>query len=355
MASALRTAILALTPDLYWPLDELSGTVAHDISGNGHNGTYQGTFQRGFPGVPGDSGAGAIQLNGQPSSAPFWGAHIAGLADSGTLTVLLFFFNRTSTFSVSEVPWSWSANGTQGYYGQFNSASSRLNGQIGQSGGYVVVNVQQIFSDFLNAWHMWSITWNAAAPNFSVYLDAAFQGSSSSITLHGTPPTTDFTAGFFNATSPTQPYTGGLAHVAKFNSVLTNTQLQTIFNASGALPASVGNIQAAATSGASPTTYTLGTAVTGLTGFGTIAVPNLYGCIVTITTFPPGIGQYGGTPPSHKPALGRIRFSDLNGDSHGTFVEDSPQIILAPDRTNAFLRYSFASGVHATVQPITIP
>lgn len=38
--SALMRVIQALAPAGYWPLDEASGTVAYDKSGNGNNGTY---------------------------------------------------------------------------------------------------------------------------------------------------------------------------------------------------------------------------------------------------------------------------------------------------------------------------
>jgi hypothetical protein len=37
-----QTVILADNPAAFWPLNETSGTVAHDLSGNGWNGTYEG-------------------------------------------------------------------------------------------------------------------------------------------------------------------------------------------------------------------------------------------------------------------------------------------------------------------------
>jgi hypothetical protein len=38
----LQATILASRPIAYWPMQETSGTVAHDVSGFGHNGTYVG-------------------------------------------------------------------------------------------------------------------------------------------------------------------------------------------------------------------------------------------------------------------------------------------------------------------------
>ncbi len=48
-----KSDILANHPIAYWPLDETSGTIANDISGNGHNGTYVGsTIFQNQPGTP---------------------------------------------------------------------------------------------------------------------------------------------------------------------------------------------------------------------------------------------------------------------------------------------------------------
>jgi hypothetical protein len=50
--------VLADSPVAYWRLDETSGTVAHDSSGNGLNGTYSGAITFGQAGaVAGDSAA----------------------------------------------------------------------------------------------------------------------------------------------------------------------------------------------------------------------------------------------------------------------------------------------------------
>ncbi|WP_233863468.1 arabinofuranosidase catalytic domain-containing protein [Paraburkholderia adhaesiva] len=55
--SPYRSVVLANGPYAYWPLNETSGTVAADISGNGRNGTYQAGAQLAsgllLPGMPG--------------------------------------------------------------------------------------------------------------------------------------------------------------------------------------------------------------------------------------------------------------------------------------------------------------
>jgi hypothetical protein len=42
--STYQSLVLTSSPYAYYPLTETSGTVANDISGNGRNGTYEGTY-----------------------------------------------------------------------------------------------------------------------------------------------------------------------------------------------------------------------------------------------------------------------------------------------------------------------
>ena len=50
-SSVYRAAVLADSPLAYWRLGETSGTVAHDETGNGHDGTYVGGVTLGQPGA----------------------------------------------------------------------------------------------------------------------------------------------------------------------------------------------------------------------------------------------------------------------------------------------------------------
>ncbi len=63
-SSVYRTAVLADTPLAYWRLGEKSGTVAHDETGHGYDGTYTGTYTLGTPGpLAGDPDT-AVTLDG---------------------------------------------------------------------------------------------------------------------------------------------------------------------------------------------------------------------------------------------------------------------------------------------------
>ena len=53
-ASSYAARVLGDAPIGYWRLDETSGTVAHDSSGHGHDGTYGSNVVLGQPGLVGD-------------------------------------------------------------------------------------------------------------------------------------------------------------------------------------------------------------------------------------------------------------------------------------------------------------
>jgi len=50
-SSVYRATVLADTPLAYWRLGETTGTVAHDETGNGHDGTYIGGYTLGQTGA----------------------------------------------------------------------------------------------------------------------------------------------------------------------------------------------------------------------------------------------------------------------------------------------------------------
>lgn len=55
--------VLADSPALFWPMDETSGTVATDASGNGNHGTYSGATLNQASLLPGDPG-GSVSFDG---------------------------------------------------------------------------------------------------------------------------------------------------------------------------------------------------------------------------------------------------------------------------------------------------
>jgi hypothetical protein len=101
-----------------------------------------------------------------------------------------------------------------------------------------------------------------------------------------------------------------------------------------------------------PFAWIVGTPVTGLTGTGAIAVLDILGVIVSITTLPSGWGQTAETPGRKIPAMGSIQADDgtVYTDNHQVhYVE---QIILLQASWATSVRYNFRPGIVATVTPI---
>ena len=153
MVSQLRAAILSLNPTMYWPLDELVGLTAFDLSGNGNNGTYNSNIQQGVTGVPGDvPGSTGIEFFPQPGAAPFKGVSRSGLAAPPGLSVVFYFRIFVNTFGASEVPFSWTGGSANGFLCQFNSASQNLQLLVGTAGGYPMDGEPQVSYGIDRAW-----------------------------------------------------------------------------------------------------------------------------------------------------------------------------------------------------------
>jgi hypothetical protein len=63
-SSVYRAAVLADAPLAYWRLGEKSGTVAHDETGHGYDGTYTGTYTLGAAGALAGDPDTAVTLDG---------------------------------------------------------------------------------------------------------------------------------------------------------------------------------------------------------------------------------------------------------------------------------------------------
>src|SRR5260221_455769 len=95
----------------YWPLNELSGPVAFDISGNGRNGTHN-AVTLGQPGI-GDGGT-STKYDGSTSWTNGYTASLAGAFNGQELTVLIWYKVRAAsvwTDGISRSSWVILADG----------------------------------------------------------------------------------------------------------------------------------------------------------------------------------------------------------------------------------------------------
>ena len=95
----LNDVIIAASPDAWWKLDETSGTVAHDSSGNGHDlsvpvGSGTPTWNQ----APAPTGVNAPLFT---KTAPRTGLNLPGYtALTGAFTVLGWFYRTDTSFAI---------------------------------------------------------------------------------------------------------------------------------------------------------------------------------------------------------------------------------------------------------------
>lgn len=107
MASYLDT-VLALSPVAFWRLDEASGTVMSDSSGNGHDGTYYNDCVFGRP-SPILTDAGSFAISGRVGSTPAPDSGPLNVVNGSTIIGWILYrsdiFANTATLLCREAQW----------------------------------------------------------------------------------------------------------------------------------------------------------------------------------------------------------------------------------------------------------
>lgn len=96
---------------------------------------------------------------------------------------------------------------------------------------------------------------------------------------------------------------------------------------------------------------TLGTPVA-VTGDGEIAVQNILGCLVQVTSVPPGWGKGTGADPRRLPSTLDVRFGDANGAERDVGVRHEHQLVWGAHPTTTRILYTARPFVEATITPI---
>jgi hypothetical protein len=159
-------AVLADGPVAYWRLGEPSGTIAHDASGHGVDGTYQGGFTLGATGaIAGDPDT-AVTLGGTNGFVRI--PNVPTIDNVAIVTIEAWA--RGASTSMTQL---FSAAGGGGYQVVWNG---------GVAGAYargIYVNATTRITDA--AWHQIVVTWDGAAA--TVYLDGVTSNMGASTIL----------------------------------------------------------------------------------------------------------------------------------------------------------------------------
>lgn len=204
----------------YWPLSEPSGTVVKDYSGHGYNGTYTGV-DLAQPGI------------GDGKSCPLYD----GVNDYSNIAVIRNVISYTE-FTISlwvkvSSAGVWTDGVSRWALGLFVDANNRIdirrtvvNNTL--TIAYTAGAVAKSFSPTtfaLTSWLHIAMTVSVNADQFKAYVNNSLQGTATGLGVWaGVSGATTSAFGAVNIT-PTNAWSGNVAHVAIWNTPLTANQI----------------------------------------------------------------------------------------------------------------------------------
>lgn len=213
------TKVQSLSPLAFWPLNEASGSVAYDRSGNGFNGAYTGVDL----GQAGQGGQTCVFFGGSGDSLNVYSAGLAGAFSTAAGSIALWAkvnsssdwtdgsFRNVATFYVD------GSNSIQIYK---SSTNNRISWSYIAGG----TNSQRNKSDASSTgWMHLALTWSKAADQVIAYYNGAQEG----VTLTGLGTwagalSNNFTAiGCLRVATALQVWNGYIQYPAIWTRVLT--------------------------------------------------------------------------------------------------------------------------------------
>ncbi len=226
--SSYQTTILADHPVSYWPLNEMGGTVIHDVAGT-NNGTAMNTAGLTF------GGPGVLYSNGVNSDTAIYfqntNSGYIRIPYSSTLNtpnfsvetwlkMPIFPVNGAGadmnplSFDVAFNPYGWTFE-----IAYPNGANPLLYGWLASGGAWTRVNSG---TSLQGSWSYYVLTYDGTS--FKVYTNGVLAVSSSSGYAQATAGTPLY-LGAYNNSGSTRFYNGGMENVAEYNYALTPTQI----------------------------------------------------------------------------------------------------------------------------------
>ncbi|WP_419580182.1 cadherin-like domain-containing protein [Stieleria magnilauensis] len=201
----------------WYPLDEVSGTVATDSSGNGHHGTVTGGAWA--------SGQldGAIEFNADGNiSVP--SAALATVDQE--ITIALWTYGGDTQPVSDSILYGVNAVGDRVFNVHLPFTNGRVYWDAGQDAGYDRINKVADPLVHRDSWHHWAFTKNVATGRMNIYLDGALwhSGTGKTKSMAGV---TSFTLGA--QTNGSESYDGLLDDVRIYDHELTSAEVLGLF------------------------------------------------------------------------------------------------------------------------------
>lgn len=228
-----ESVVLADSPTLLWMLDETSGTAAADATGNGHAGTYSGTYTQGVTGPAGvdahavtvSGGSGLIYQNASQTSPDVFSIEFWFNTTSNSQVIGGFGSAQSGIPGTSDREIYMNADGTVGMY-VYNNGSAGPVQQINTSG--------TAYND--GAWHYLAATFSKNTTAMFIYIDGAQKATTASAPSVVFDYTGYWLCGADNKAIAANPpassfFTGSLSAFAIYPAVLTSTQVSNHYNA----------------------------------------------------------------------------------------------------------------------------
>lgn len=226
----LSTKLLALSPATllgYWPLWEPSGALAADLSGNGYDGAVTGAAF-GATGI-GD-GHTALTCDGSGDYVDIYSAGLGAAFDGDAGTVLLWI--KTNAWD----------DGSPRYalYIYADADNFLFVYKLGAGGDLITYRMaggtalyETVDTGGVATWLCLALTWSHSADEQKTYLNGVQMGT----TLTGLGAWSGAPSSMKISRTSTAAWSGVLAHVALWDSVLSDIEIVSLSNAEGAIAA----------------------------------------------------------------------------------------------------------------------
>jgi len=387
-AAPYSTQILSLNPYWYFKLgDAVGSAVILDSSGNGRNGTAGGVTTFGQPALmTGDPATSVLVTSGvglarnTSAAAERW---------SGSASSSMEFFANVATPAALAALYD-TYFGTNPFISIYVTATGKCRIQARDSAN-VLIDTTGTATVGGTGVHQYDLVLDAAAHTLKLYIDGAVDISMVGLSTnaymdvgaahrlstanHSGVPIEPATLGhwsFFNGTALPSvtisdnraasgnhtPYTGPIYTAPADGTPPTQTapvcaSYQDICNQLQITDYLLQGVSIQLTEfskRADPTIFLNGTAHAGLTGSGTLAVQDIVGLHVSVTSVPSTWGSTAETPRRLIPSVGSIQ-STFSGtqvsDNHQVHYED--EILMLASQWATGIRYNFRPGVTATL------
>ena len=226
-SNSYQSAVLANSPAGIWPLSETTGTTAYDISGNNNNGTYTGGYTQGELGPISNSNLGNSTLFNGSTSYVNLPQNITNNNSYPNETFSAWF--KTTSDGV--------ILGNQNTTVGVNSSTYNNLLYIGTNGSlcgaiYAPAGICSTNSVNDGKWHNAVLTPGPSGQD--LYLDGTLVANTTTISSTTSTPYNQIGVGYSgnwtNGNGGWFYFKGEISNVSIFHSVLTQTQIQTMFN-----------------------------------------------------------------------------------------------------------------------------